>query len=81
MRPADVLAIDVGGSHVKLLVSADGVEPRRFLSGPDLSPRALVDHVAAATDDWSYETVSIGVPAPVHAGRIVSQPASGRGLI
>jgi hypothetical protein len=32
-----VLAIDVGGTHVKLLAS-DEVEPEKFASGPALKP-------------------------------------------
>ncbi len=69
-----VLAVDVGGSHVKLLVSRGGCEPRRFVSGPDLGAPEMVKRVVALSGDWSYDVVSVGVPAPVHAGRVVSEP-------
>jgi polyphosphate glucokinase len=80
-RP-DILAIDVGGSKVKLLVSRPGAEPRRFASGKSLSAARMVDQVRALASDWGYEVVSIGVPAPVHGGLIVSDPFNlGRGWI
>ena len=68
-----VLAVDVGGSHVKALLSSGG-ERRRFDSGSDLTPQALVEGVAALTRDWAYDVVSVGVPAPVKEGRVVSEP-------
>jgi polyphosphate glucokinase len=71
-----VLAVDVGGSYVKLLVSSGAGEPRRFPSGPELAPRRMVERVKALTDDWSYDVVSVGVPAVVHAGHIVAEPVN-----
>jgi polyphosphate glucokinase len=76
-----ILAVDVGGSHVKLLVSGDS-EHRRLASGPDLGPHEMVDRIADVTTDWSYDVVSIGIPAPVHGGRVVSEPENlGRGWV
>jgi polyphosphate glucokinase len=71
-----VLAVDVGGSHVKVLISTDGNEPRRFESGPKLGPREMVDGVVGITADWAYDAVSVGIPSPVHAGRVVSDPVN-----
>jgi polyphosphate glucokinase len=68
-----VLAVDVGGSHVKVLLSG-GTERRRFVSGPDLTASQMAAQVLALTHDWEYDAVSIGVPAPVMAGRIVRDP-------
>jgi polyphosphate glucokinase len=76
MADQKVLAVDVGGSHVKVLVSVDGAESRRFVSGPDLSARQMVDGVLDLTRDWTYEKVSVGVPAPVQAGRVLAEPAN-----
>ena len=82
MPDQKILAVDVGGSHVKLLISSGSWERRRFASGPDLGPREMVERIASLTNDWSFEAVSIGVPAPVHAGRIVSDPVNlGRGWV
>jgi polyphosphate glucokinase len=70
-----ILAVDVGGSNVKVLLSTGG-ERRRFASGAALTPREMVDGVAALTTDWAFGAVSVGVPAPVHGGRIVSEPVN-----
>ena len=76
-----VLAVDVGGSHVKVLLSSGG-ERRRFDSGPDLTPQELVEGVTALTRDWAYDVVSVGVPAPVKDERVVGEPIHlGRGWV
>jgi polyphosphate glucokinase len=69
-----VLSVDVGGTHVKLLSSLAS-EPRKFRSGPFLTPAAMVCEVRRMADDWAYEAVSIGFPGLVSHGRIVSEPA------
>jgi polyphosphate glucokinase len=71
-----VLAVDVGGSHVKLLVAPGASRPRRFPSGPELAPQPMVDRVNALTDDWSYDVVSVGVPAVVYGGHVVAEPVN-----
>ena len=76
MADQRVLGIDVGGSHVKALVSSDGSERRRFLSGPGLTPGEMVDGVKKITEDWSYDAVSVGIPSPVHAGRVLAEPVN-----
>jgi polyphosphate glucokinase len=82
MRGRRILAVDVGGSHVKLLVSTGASESRRFRSGPELAPQPMVDRVIALTADWSYDGVSIGVPARVLAGHIAAEPVNlGRGWV
>jgi polyphosphate glucokinase len=70
-----VLAVDVGGSHVKVLLSTGG-ERRRFESGPTLTAQQMVDGVLDLTKDLDYDVVSIGVPAPVSAGRVVQDPVN-----
>ena len=40
----DVLTIDVGGSHVKMLATGHD-EPRKFVSGPALTPARMVNGV------------------------------------
>jgi polyphosphate glucokinase len=73
-RSEKVLAVDVGGSHVKFLLSEDGSERRRFESGPTLTAAEMVKGVLEATGDWSYGKVSIGIPALVRAGEVVADP-------
>jgi len=70
-----VLAVDVGGSHVKVLLSGED-ERRRFESGPQLTAQQMIEGVQGLTGDWSYDVVSVGVPSPVHAGRIVAEPVN-----
>lgn len=70
-----VLAVDIGGSHVKARLSTGG-ERRRFPSGPDLTAAQMVEGVLAATKDWEYDVVSVGVPAQVMAGKVVHDPVN-----
>jgi polyphosphate glucokinase len=70
-----VLAVDVGGNNVKLLVSTE-TERRRFRSGPNLTAAQLVAGIAATTDGWEWDVVSIGIPAPVRAGRVIAEPVN-----
>lgn len=68
-----VLVIDVGGSHVKLAVTGSPA-PRKFPSGPNLTPRQLVDGTKDLASDWTYEAISIGYPGPVLRGQILAEP-------
>jgi polyphosphate glucokinase len=68
-----ILAIDVGGTNVKLLATGQE-EERRISSGPTLSAPMMVEQVLTATRDWDYEVVSIGYPGPVVNGKPVLEP-------
>ena len=68
-----ILVIDVGGSNVKMMISAKG-KRRKFPSGPNLGPAAAVKRIKAATSDWSFDAVAIGFPAPVRDGKILTDP-------
>jgi polyphosphate glucokinase len=67
-----VLVIDIGGSNVKLMISR--WEKRKFNSGPDLTPREMVAQIKTLLQDWSFDAVSMGFPAPVRNGRIMGEP-------
>ena len=73
MRHKRVLAIDVGGSHVKMRVFGRR-ELRQFDSGPQLTPRRMVSRVHEMTGDWTYDAVSIGYPGVVLHGKVVTDP-------
>jgi polyphosphate glucokinase len=76
-----VLAIDVGGSHVKLRVSGLR-ETRAFESGPTMTPRQMVARVRKLTADLKFDVVSIGYPGVVFHGKIVNEPFNlGRGWV
>jgi polyphosphate glucokinase len=68
-----VLAIDVGGTHVKIL-AADQKEPQKFVSGPKLTAKQMVATVKKLAGGWKYEAVSIGYPGTVLHGRILHEP-------
>jgi polyphosphate glucokinase len=74
-----VLAIDVGGTHVKILVSGQKT-PQRFVSGPKMTTNQMVSGVKRLAAGWSYNAVSIGYPGAVLHGRILHEPHNlGRG--
>ena len=70
-----VLAVDVGGSRVKMLLNGEQ-ERRRFASGKKLTPAEMVTGVLEQTGDWDYVAVSAGVPAPIQAGRVIHDPVN-----
>ena len=76
-----VLAVDVGGSHVKMLLNGES-QRRRFVSKKKLTPGEMVSGVLERTADWKYEVVSVGVPALVQSGRVVHDPVNlGKGWV
>jgi polyphosphate glucokinase len=70
-----ILVIDIGGSHVKLLASGQRT-PVKVPSGPDLTPRQMVDEVREATEGWDYDAISIGYPGPVTRNRPAKEPVN-----
>jgi hypothetical protein len=77
----NVLAIDIGGTHVKIL--ATGQDDRReFESGPKLTPQFMVAKVKSLAKDWKYELVSIGYPGLVRFNRPIAEPRNlGKGWV
>ena len=76
-----ILVIDVGGTHVKLLVTGMK-QPILIPSGPTLTPRAMVRQVKSAVKSIPYEVVSIGYPGPVVHGRPLREPHNlGKGWV
>jgi polyphosphate glucokinase len=69
----NVLVIDVGGTHVKILVTGQGT-PRKFPSGPKMRPQQMVAGVKKLAGTWKYEAVSMGYPGPVMQNRPVADP-------
>src|SRR5580704_11608065 len=69
----NVLAIDVGGTNVKILATGQK-EPRKFPSGPEMTPEQMVAGVKQIASDWKYDVVSIGYPGPVLKGKPAAEP-------
>jgi len=76
-----ILVLDVGGTHVKVLVT--GLEqPVEIPSGPALTPKAMVQKVNEVLTGRPYDVVSIGYPGPVVHGHPVREPYNlGRGWV
>jgi len=70
-----VLAVDVGGSHVKALTSNE-TERRRFKSGPSLTAEQMVKGVLEVVDGWPWDVVSVGIPSPVRKGSVLADPVN-----
>ncbi|MGA2371177.1 MAG: ROK family protein [Candidatus Korobacteraceae bacterium] len=69
----NILAVDVGGTHVKILVSGQDA-PRKAVSGPTMTAKQMVSAVKELAGDWKYEAVSIGYPGPVLHGSPLQEP-------
>lgn len=69
----NVLTIDIGGTHVKILASGEK-DARRFPSGPAMTPQMMVSGVRRLAADWKFEAISIGYPGPVLHNRPVTEP-------
>jgi polyphosphate glucokinase len=68
-----VLAVDVGGTHVKILASGEK-EKREIDSGPTMTAQEMVRSVNKLAQGWQYDVVSVGFPGPVLHDRPVTEP-------
>lgn len=73
--PQSILTVDIGGSKIKCLLHGQ-TEPRRFLSGREMTPPKMIDALQEITRDWNYEVVSIGYPGLVGASGPISEPGN-----
>ncbi len=64
----NVLAIDTGGTHVKILATGKKTH-REFPSEPALTAKRMLSAVKKLTRDWKYDVVSIGYPSLVSEKR------------
>ena len=81
MKKKRVLVIDVGGSHVKLMISRNG-KRKKFESGKNLAPRKMVAATKKELGDWKFDAIAIGFPAPIYRGRIMQDPKNlGKGWV
>jgi polyphosphate glucokinase len=74
-RPASILAIDIGGSKVKIL-AAGQTEPRKMRSDKKLTPAGMIEAVRGLAEGWDYEAVSIGYPGMVGEHGPRSEPGN-----
>jgi polyphosphate glucokinase len=71
--PITILAIDIGGTHVKILASGQ-THNRKIASGPRMTAQQMADGVRKLARGWAYDVVSVGFPGPVLHGRAVAEP-------
>lgn len=77
----NILVIDVGGTHVKVLATGQKVH-RQVDSGKHLTPKRMVSDVCKLVTDWDFDFVSIGFPGPVRGNRPIVEPWNlGKGWI
>jgi polyphosphate glucokinase len=68
-----VLVIDVGGTHIKLLIT--GMKTSiKIVSGPTFTAEDMVRDVKAVLKDRQYDAISIGYPGPVVHGHPLREP-------
>jgi polyphosphate glucokinase len=72
-RSKRVLVIDVGGTHVKVMVAGQD-EERRLSSGSKMTAVEMARDVKRLTRNWHYDCVSIGYPGLVIHGHPVHEP-------
>ncbi len=70
---SNVLVIDVGGTHIKVLATSQRA-PVKIPSGPTMTPELMVAAVLKATESWTYDRIAIGYPAPVVHNKPVGEP-------
>ncbi len=69
----NVLAIDTGGTHVKILATGEKTH-REIPSGSKLTAKRMVSVVKKLAGNWKYDVISIGYPGLVVHGRPVLEP-------
>lgn len=70
-----VLAIDIGGTKVKMLVSGK-TTPYKALSGRSFTPETLIQLVHRLDPDWKFRAATIGFPGLVGADGPKSEPGN-----
>ncbi len=69
----NVLVVDIGGNHVKLLVTGQS-QHRKIVSGPQLTPELMMAGIREVVSDWDHDVVTIGYPGPVLDDRPLKDP-------
>ncbi len=72
MKKKAILAVDIGGTNVKLMISP--TERRKFASGPAMTPGSMIRNIRQHLAGWNFDAVSIGFPSVVRNNRIMKDP-------
>ena len=77
----NILAVDVGGTHLKLR-SQKQAETVHIISGPKFTPEGMMAAIHEHTSGWKYDRVTIGFPAPVVHDHPLHEPFNlGKGWV
>ena len=77
----DILVIDVGGTHVKVLATGQSAM-RTVDSWPTMTAADMVAAVKKLTEGWEYGAISLGYPGPVVHDAPLKEPANlGKGWV
>lgn len=68
-----ILVVDVGGTHVKMLVTGQK-QPVKIPSSPKMTPANMVDIVKKASKGWDYDVISLGYPGPIINNHPLREP-------
>jgi len=81
VRGLRILAIDLGGTHVKVRLSGQS-EERKMASGPRMTPAKMVQAVQSLARGWRYDRISLGYPGVVWHGKPFVEPRNlGKGWV
>lgn len=70
-----ILAIDIGGSHIKIRTNREN-EEQMIESGPGMTADKMLQAVKSLAADWHYDVVAIGYPATVRHHQPTAEPAN-----
>jgi predicted NBD/HSP70 family sugar kinase len=72
-QPHRILVIDVGGTHIKLLMTGQK-SPIKIPSGLTMTAAKMVRDVKKVTRAWKYDCISMGYPGPVINNHPLHEP-------
>lgn len=69
-----VLAVDIGGSHVKMRLSNAPDVDMRDDSGLTMTPRKMMNIIKRLTKGKDFDVVSMGYPGPIVHNKVLAEP-------
>ena len=72
-KPHRILVIDVGGTHVKLLMTGQK-DPVKIPSNLSMTAAKMVRAVKKVTRSWKYDGIALGYPGPVIDNHPLREP-------
>jgi polyphosphate glucokinase len=73
MADKKVLAVDIGGSHVKIMANTGG-QVRKIASGPRMNAETMATDLQTLWAGLDFDVIAMGYPGPVVHNKILSEP-------